>query len=170
VKSSRKKLIIALSIVIPLVVASLFNLRIDTDIDFHFLPRIYSGINFLTFILLISALIAIKKGNKKLHQGLIKICISFTTLFLILYIIYHSTTDSTAYGGEGILRSVYFFILISHITLSVTVIPLVLISLNWAIEGDFKKHKRIARIAMPIWMYVALTGVIVYLMISPFYT
>lgn len=168
-KSSRRKLITFLSILIPLVVASLFNLRIETDIDFHFLPRIYAGINFLTFILLLFAYISIKKGHRKRHEYLIKTSIVLTTLFLILYIIYHSTTDSTPYGGEGWIRYLYFFILISHIFLSIVVIPLVLISLSWAIEGNFAKHKRIARIAMPVWLYVAITGVIVYLMISPFY-
>jgi putative membrane protein len=170
VRSSRRKLITILSVLIPLVVASLFGLRIETDIDFHFLPRIYAGINSLTFILLIAALIAIKNGNRKWHKRFIITSILLTTLFLVLYIIYHSTTDSTSYGGEGWIRYLYFFILISHILLSVLVIPLVLISLSWAMEGDFEKHKRIARVAMPIWLYVALTGVIVYLMISPFYS
>lgn len=159
-----------MSIIVPLVVAMLFGIRIETDIDFTFLPHIYAGINSITFILLIAALLFIKKGNRKWHERSIKTAISLTTLFLILYIIYHSTTDSTAFGGEGAIKYIYFFILISHILLSITVIPLVLVSLGWAFDGDFEKHKRIARIAMPIWMYVAFTGVIVYLMISPYYS
>jgi putative membrane protein len=91
-------------------------------------------------------------------------------IFLLLYIVYHITTPSTPYGGEGPLRYVYFFILISHIFLSIAVIPMVLLALAWAMEENFEKHKKIARIAMPLWMYVALSGVIVYLMISPYYT
>ena len=167
---ARKKLITLLSISIPIVVALMFGIRIDSDIDFGFLPRIYAGINFTTFILLVSALIAIKMKKRKLHETLIKISVALTTLFLVLYITYHITTDSTHFGGEGIIKYTYFIILISHITLSVFVIPLVLISLGWAMDGEFKQHKRIARFALPIWMYVAITGVVVYLMISPYYT
>ncbi len=168
--ASRKKVILFLSVLVPLVVAMLFGVRIETEIDFGFLPRIYAAINFTTFILLIIALVLIKKGNRIWHERLIKIAVGLTTLFLLLYITYHSTTDSTHFGGEGFIKYVYFFILITHIMLSVLVIPLVLFSLGWAMDKDFVQHKRIARIALPIWMYVAITGVVVYLLISPYYT
>ena len=92
-----------------------------------------------------------------------------TTLFLVLYILYHITSDSTVYGGGGWLKYLYYFILITHISLSVLVIPLVLISLGWAMDKNFIMHKKIARVAMPIWMYVAISGVAVYLLISPYY-
>ena len=169
-KPPKKKLIILLSIVVPIVVALLFGIQIETETDFSFLPHVYAGINSLTFVLLILGLWMIKVGNKKAHQGLMITCIGLTTIFLVLYIIYHITSESTPYGGEGIMRYVYFSILISHILLSVGVIPLVLFSLGWATEGVFVRHKRIARVAMPIWMYVAFTGVLVYLMISPYYS
>jgi putative membrane protein len=168
--SSRKKVIIFLSVLVPIVVAMLFGVRIKTDIDFGFLPKIYASINFITFILLVVALVLILKGKEIWHERIIKLCVALTSLFLVLYITYHSTTDSTHFGGEGLIKYVYFFILISHILLSVGVIPLVLFSLGWAMDKDFAKHKRIARIALPIWMYVAITGVIVYLLISPYYT
>jgi len=90
--------------------------------------------------------------------------------FLFMYIAYHATTASTPYGGEGVLRYIYLFILITHILLSIVVIPLVLISFVRALSERFDKHRKIARIAYPIWLYVAVSGVLVYLMISPYYT
>lgn len=165
----RKKLIILLSVVVPLVVASLFGIRIETDVDFSFLPKVYATLNFFTFIILTLALIAIKNKNRKRHEKLVKTALLTTTLFLVLYILYHITSDSTVYGGTGALKYIYYFILITHISLSVMVIPMVLISLGWAMDNNFEKHKKIARVAMPIWMYVAISGVAVYLLISPYY-
>jgi putative membrane protein len=170
VNPARKKIITLLSIIIPLAVAFIFGIRIESKIDFSFLPRIYASINSITFILLVVALVAILKGNKKLHEVIIKVCVVLTSIFLGLYITYHITTDSTPYGGEGLLKYFYFFILITHISLSVIVIPLVLVSLGWAAEKNFIRHKKIARVAMPVWMYVAFTGVLVYLLISPYYS
>jgi putative membrane protein len=161
-----RKLIIAVSIVIPIAVAALFGIRID-GIDFSFLPPFYAGINGLTAILLISALLAIKSKNMVLHQRLIQVCLMLSLLFLLCYVAYHMTSDSTAYGGN--MKGVYYFILISHILLSVAVIPVVLFTYLFAWEGKFDKHKKWTRFAFPIWLYVAVTGVIVYWMISPFY-
>src|SRR5690554_1799713 len=98
-----------------------------------------------------------------------KTAISFSVMFLALYVVYHITSESTKYGGEGFLKYVYFFILISHILLSIVVIPFVLITYVRAISGQFYKHRKIARITYPLWLYVAVSGVIVYLMISPYY-
>ena len=165
----RKKIIILLSVVVPLVVASLFGIRIETTIDFSFLPKVYATLNFFTFIILTLAFIAIKNNKRQRHEKLVKTALLTTTLFLVLYILYHITSDTTVYGGKGVLRYVYYFILITHISLSVLVIPLVLISLGWAMDGNFIKHRKIAKIAMPIWMYVASSGVVVYLLISPYY-
>ena len=165
----RKKIIILLSVTMPLVVASLFGIRIETDFDFSFLPKVYATINFFTFIILTLALVAIKNKNRKRHEKLVKTALLTTTLFLVLYILYHITSDTTVYRGAGALKYIYYFILITHISLSVIVIPLVLISLGWAMDDNFVKHRKIARIAMPIWMYVALSGVVVYLLISPYY-
>lgn len=161
-----RKLIIAVSIVIPIAVAALFGIRID-GVDFSFLPPFYAGINGLTAILLISALLAIKSKNMVLHQRLIQVCLMLSLLFLLCYVAYHMTSDSTVYGGN--MKGVYYFILISHILLSVAVIPVVLFTYLFAWEGKFDKHKKWTRFAFPIWLYVAVTGVIVYWMISPFY-
>ena len=161
-----RKIIIAVSIVIPVAVAALFGIRVD-GVDFSFLPPFYAGINGLTAILLVSALIAIKRKNMTLHQRLIQVCLVLSLLFLLCYVAYHMTSDSTPYGGE--MKGLYYFILISHILLSIAVIPLVLFTYLFAWEGKFDKHKKWTRFAFPIWLYVAVTGVIVYLMISPYY-
>ena len=161
-----RKIIISVSIVIPVAVAALFGIRVD-GVDFSFLPPFYAGINGLTAILLVSALIAIKRKNMALHQRLIQVCLVLSLLFLLCYVAYHMTSDSTPYGGE--MKGLYYFILISHILLSIAVIPLVLFTYLFAWEGKFDKHKKWTRFAFPIWLYVAVTGVIVYLMISPYY-
>ncbi|NGF57660.1 DUF420 domain-containing protein [Parapusillimonas sp. SGNA-6] len=162
-----------LSIVIPLAVAALFgvNLRkLGYDVEpLSFLPPIYASINGLTAILLFVAVTAVKRGNTKLHERLIKLCMVCSSLFLLMYVAYHMTSDSTPYGGEGFIRYVYFFILITHIVLSVVIIPFVLFTFVRGIAGAYQRHKKLARVTYPMWLYVAVTGVIVYLMISPYY-
>jgi len=158
-----------LSIAIPVVVAILFTVRIPGIERIAYLPPIYAAINGLTAVLLLTAVFQIKKGNKLVHERLMKSCIVLSVLFLGMYVTYHMTSDSTTYGGEGIIRYVYFFILISHIILSIVVIPFVLVTYVRAISGNFKMHKKIAKITFPLWLYVAITGVIVYIMISPYY-
>lgn len=168
VESQKKynKWIVALSIVIPVAVAALFGIKIDMKLPV-FLPPIYATINGITAVVLILAFIQIKRGNRVAHEWLMKSAIVMSVLFLVMYVLYHMTSDSTPY--EGGYRSLYLFILISHIVLSITVIPFVLITYVRAITNDFKRHKKIAKITFPIWLYVAVTGVIVYLMISPYY-
>jgi putative membrane protein len=162
-----------LSITIPLVVAILFKVKLrDLGFDvkpLSFLPPIYATINGITAVVLIWAVIAIKNGNRKLHENLMKFAIALSVAFLAMYVAYHMTSESTKYGGEGIMRLVYFVILISHITLSIIVIPLVLVSYVRALAERFDKHKQITKYTFPIWLYVAVTGVIVYVMISPYY-
>ncbi len=166
-------LIILLSILIPVVVAVLFRVKLkDFGVDVEpltFLPPIYAFINGLTAVILVAAVWAVKNGNRSLHEMLMKMAIACSVAFLVMYVAYHMTSDSTAFGGEGFVRYVYFFILITHILLSIVVIPLVLITYVKALSGRFDKHKKIAKITFPIWLYVAVTGVIVYLMISPYY-
>jgi putative membrane protein len=164
-----RKLIITLSVLIPLVVALLFGMPKIKGYDFSFLPPIYATINGLTAIFLVSAVIAIRNNKRTLHERLIKVCISLSVLFLVMYIVYHLTSEATPYGGNGVIRYVYFFVLISHILLSIGVIPFVLFTYVRGITGNFEKHKAIARYTFPLWLYVAVTGVVVYLMISPYY-
>ena len=162
-----------LSIAIPVVVAILFSVNLhDLGYDvkpLSFLPPIYATINGLTAILLFSAVRAIKKGNQVLHERLIKICIACSVAFLAMYVAYHMTSVETKFGGEGAVRYIYFFILITHILLSIIIIPFVLVTFVRGISGSYQRHKKLARITYPMWLYVAVTGVIVYLMISPYY-
>jgi len=158
-----------LSITIPLVVAILFGVKIPNVEPLTFLPPIYATINGLTAILLLIALWAIKNGKKALHENLMKTAILFSVLFLAMYVAYHMTSDSTKFGGEGTVKYIYYFVLISHILLSIVVIPFVLITYVRALAQSFERHKKIARITFPLWLYVAISGVIVYLMISPYY-
>ncbi|MEN1785380.1 MAG: DUF420 domain-containing protein [Bacteroidota bacterium] len=164
-----KTWITILSIAVPLVVALLFGYRIPDAEPLAFLPPIYATTNGLTAVLLIMALLAIKQGKQQLHQKLMTSCIVLSVAFLVMYVAYHMTSDSTPFGGEGFIRYLYFIILISHIVLSITVIPLVLITYSKAYLKDFEAHRRWARYTFPIWLYVAITGVVVYLMISPYY-
>ena len=179
--------IIAVSIIIPVAVAVLFSVKLK-DFGFNveplsFLPPIYAGINGLTAVLLVAAVMAIKKGNRKLHERLMTFAIACSVVFLVMYVAYHMTADSTKFGDtnfDGILnetekaavggiRYLYYFILLTHITLSVIIIPMVLFTYVRALAEQFDKHKKLAKITFPIWLYVAVTGVVVYLMISPYY-
>ena len=163
------KIITIVSILVPLVVVVLFGVKIPNSEPLGFLPPIYASINGLTAILLIYAVWAIKNNKRVLHQNIMSACIVLSILFLLMYIAYHMTADSTSYGGEGILKYVYFFILISHIFLSIVIIPLVLKTYARAYLKDFERHRKLAKITFPVWLYVAVSGVIVYLMISPYY-
>lgn len=160
--------IIILSIAIPLVVAILFAVKIDVQLPV-FLPPIYATLNAFTAVLLIAAFWAIKNKKIALHEKLMKTAIIFSVLFLVLYVAYHMTSDSTKFGGEGTIKTIYFVILITHILLSVAVIPFVLITYVRAITNQVELHKKIARFTFPLWLYVAITGVLVYFMISPYY-
>lgn len=180
-------LIIAVSIIIPVAVAILFGVKLK-DFGYNveplsFLPPIYATTNGITAILLIAAVIAIKNGKRKLHERLMTGAIALSVAFLVMYVAYHMTSVSAVFGDSnhnliledsekiqvGSLRVVYLLILITHIILSIAIIPMVLITYVRALSGNFDRHKKIAKITFPIWLYVAITGVVVYLMISPYY-
>jgi len=164
------KWIVVLSVVIPIAVAILFGVKIPNVEPLTFLPPIYATTNAITALVLVLAFIAIKKGNVKRHELLMKVAIALSVLFLVLYVAYHMTSDSTKFGGEGVIKYVYYFILITHIVMSVIVIPFVLITYVRGITNDIVRHRKIAKITFPLWLYVAVTGVIVYILISPYYT
>lgn len=163
------KWITVISIAIPLVVALLFGYKIPNAKPLSFLPPIYAAINGITAILLVAAVVAIKNGRQSLHQKLMTTNIVLSALFLIMYVAYHMTSETTIYGGEGFLKYIYYFILLTHIVLSISVIPLVLITYSKVYLDDFESHRLWAKYTFPIWLYVAVTGVIVYVMISPYY-
>jgi putative membrane protein len=163
------KLIVVLSVVIPLLVAALFGVKIPNVEPLMILPPIYATINGITALVLICAFLAIQKKKIKLHQRLMQFAIVLSVLFLMMYMAYHMTSDSTKFGGEGIIKHIYYIILITHILMSVIVIPFVLITYVRAITNNIEKHKKIARITFPLWLYVAISGVLVYILISPYY-
>lgn len=167
------KAIIAVSILIPTVVAVLFSVKLK-DLGFNvepmpYLPAIYATINSITAILLVAAVVAIKNGKRKLHERLMTSAIACSVVFLVMYLAYHMTTERTNFGGHGAIKYIYYFILASHILLSIAIIPMVLITYVRALAERFDAHKKIAKITFPLWLYVAVTGVVVYLMISPYY-
>ena len=137
--------IVILSIAIPVIVAILFGVKIPNAKPLTFLPPIYATINGLTAILLIWAVISIKNGKRALHEKLMKFCIGLSIAFLMMYIAYHMTSESTKYGGEGVMSYIYYFILISHIILSIAVIPLVLITYVRTLAEQFDRHKTLVR-------------------------
>lgn len=179
--------IILLSIVIPLAVAVLFSVKLKDfgfDVEpLYFLPPIYAGINGLTAVVLVVAVMAVRRGKQKLHENLMKFAITLSCMFLVMYVAYHMTAESTIFGDfnhNGVLelseqnevgfsRYIYLFILLFHIALSVIIIPLVLLTYVRALSKSFVRHRKLARITYPLWLYVAVTGVVVYLMISPYY-
>jgi len=187
VENKYKKLIVAVSIVIPLVVALLFGVNLQKlgyDVEpLHQLPPIYATINGVTALVLVLAVLAIKNGKKTLHENLMKVAIICSLAFLVMYVAYHMTSVSAKFGDlnhDGVLdeiekmavgniRYLYYFILVTHISLSVVIIPFVLFTYVSAVSFSFDRHKKLAKITFPIWLYVAITGVVVYVMISPYY-
>jgi len=168
VNKKLRNVILTVSVLIPAAVAFLFTIKID-GVDFSFLPPIYASLNGLTAVGLLIALIAIKQKKIDIHKRTIQLCLVFSILFLLLYVLYHMTSESTSFGGSGAIKGIYYFFLISHIFLSLAVIPLVLFSYVFAWKGDYKRHKKWTKFAFPIWLYVAISGVIVYFMIAPYY-
>ncbi|SFV32389.1 putative membrane protein [Thermoflavifilum thermophilum] len=172
VQHSYTGIIVTISVVIPLVVAALFILpHPDIRVGFRLtiLPFFNAICNSVTAILLLASLYFIKHGQRQWHMRCNLAAVVLSVLFLISYVIYHSLAPETHFGGEGVIRYVYFFILITHILLAAVIVPLVLITLVRALQGRFDRHKKIARITWPLWFYVAVTGVLVYVLISPYY-
>lgn len=156
-----------ISVIIPLTVILL--LQIDLPGDFNYLPHIYAPINGIVFILLLSALIAIRNKKVYLHKTLIRIAILLSIIFLVMYILYHGTTTETRYPGTGFILYLYYFILSTHILVSVVAIPFVLRAYYYGSINDVMRHKKLAKYAFSLWLYVAATGVLVYIFISPYY-
>ena len=165
-------LVNVLSIAIPLVVALLLGLptKLDLGAWTKSLPHVIGAINTLTSLFLVAGLIAQKMGKISIHRFSMTSAFSLGAIFLVCYVTYHLSNPSTRFGGEGAVRYVYYSVLLSHILLSLIVLPLVLRAFMFALTNQIAKHRNIARFAFPIWLYVSITGVIAYLMISPYYT
>lgn len=160
-----------LSIAIPLAVAVLLGLPTKLDLGewVYTLPHVIGVINSLTAICLIMAFVFVKQKKIALHKKFNSAAFVLGAIFLLCYVTYHASAPSTSYGGDETTKYVYYFFLLTHILLSIGVVPLVLLAFYYALNGMIDKHKKIVKFTFPIWLYVSVTGVIVYLMISPYY-
>lgn len=180
-----KTIIIIFSLVVPILIATLF-ITIDTQTDVlwvHFLPLVNALLNATTAVVLVLAVYLIKNGNEKAHKLLMKIAFVLGLLFMVSYVTYHSSVPSTIFGdingdGElqvsekieiGAIRTVYIVLLLSHILMAVVALPLILTAFMYALKDNREKHKKIVRFTFPVWLYVSITGVLVYVLISPYY-
>jgi len=170
--SYAKVLILTVSAVvfIAVVILSRVKLQLNLGFDVHLFATINAVINSMVSLLLIAGLVAIKNGNQRLHRNIMLGAIGLSVIFLVSYIAHHLLTGDTKFGGTGMIRPVYFFILITHIFLAAVILPFILFTAYRGLTGEWPLHRRIAKITWPIWLYVSVTGVVVYLMISPYYT
>lgn len=160
------------SVAVPLVVLLLFYMKppdVKVGFDLRILPALNASLNFSTAILLITGYYFIRTKRIRSHRLCMITAFCFSALFLVFYVIYHALTEPTLYSGQGMIRNIYFFILITHIVLAAAILPLILITLTRGLQEKFDRHRKIARWTFPLWLYVAVTGVVVYLMLSPYY-
>lgn len=166
-----KTLIILVSVIVFALIAALGRVKLDVDFGFdkHIFAKINAIINSTVSVLLVAGLIAVKNKNYLLHKRIMITAIILSCLFLVSYICHHLFTGETKFGGEGNIRYIYYFILGTHILLAAIILPFILFTAYRSMIGEYAKHKKLARITWPIWFYVAVTGVVVYFMISPYY-
>lgn len=155
--------------VVFLLVVSMRKIHFDTSIDFSFLPGVYSFINGAVALVLLAALLSIKKGNAQMHRKLMTFALVLSATFLLMYVVYHTTTPETKFCQEGPIRTIYFFLLITHIVLAAVILPFILFTYIRAYTNQFVKHVKMARWVFPLWLYVALTGPILYWLLYPCY-
>ena len=164
-------LIVAVSIIVFVAITVLSRVKLDVQLGFdeHLFAKINAGINSAVSVLLVVGLIAVKSKNYILHKRIMITAIILSCLFLVSYICHHLFTGETKFGGEGTIRYIYYFILGTHIVLAGIILPFILFTAYRAMVGEWQKHKKLSKITWPIWLYVAVTGVVVYFMISPYY-
>ncbi|MGB1204644.1 MAG: DUF420 domain-containing protein [Chitinophagales bacterium] len=167
-----EKIIVGVSIAIPALIAILFKVQpLNTELPFdvHLLPKLHALINATVTVLLLLSMYFIKNKNIKAHKLCNITALVLSAMFLVSYVTYHSLTEATSFGGEGVIKYIYFFILITHIILAALILPFILFTFLRAFTANFEQHRKIARWTWPLWLYVSITGVLVYLMISPYY-
>lgn len=167
-----KNLILSFSVVIFIAIAILGRTKLDVELgfDIHFFANANAVINSSVAVLLLAGLFAVKQKHYKLHKGIMLTAMGLSGLFLISYVCHHLFAGETKFGGEGAIRYVYYTILITHIILAAVILPFILFTAYRALVAEWPAHKKLARITWPIWFYVAVTGVIIYFMISPYYS
>lgn len=171
-ESIYKKVIITISLLVPLLVVILFFIdppEIALGIDLKFFPKFHAVLNSIATVLLLTGLYFIKNKKIAYHRAMMLSAFVVSTIFLLSYVTYHSLAKPTPYGGEGALKYLYYFILITHVVLAAGVLPFILFTFLRALTGDFEKHRKIAKLTLPVWLYVTVTGVVVYFLISPYY-
>jgi putative membrane protein len=164
-------IIITLSVVVFALVTLMRRVKLDIPFGFdtHVFPAISAALNSIVSVLLLVGLILVKQRKLESHKNTMLAAVVFSILFLVTYVLYHFTTAETAYGGQGPIKTVYYIILFSHITLAGVILPFILFSVYRGLTGEYQRHKKLTRWVWPIWFYVSVTGVVVYFMISPYY-
>lgn len=164
-------LIIVFSVIVFVAVVFLSRIKLDVELPFnvHLFAQINAVINSMVSFLLLVGLLAVKRGNYQLHKKVMLSAMVLSLLFLVSYICHHLFSESTSFGGEGAVKNIYYFILITHIILAAVILPFILYTSYRALVAEWPAHRKLAKITWPIWFYVSLTGVVVYLMISPYY-
>lgn len=164
-------LIFTVSFVVFAAVVLLSRVKLDVQLGFdeHLFAKLNAIINSLVSLLLVFGLVAVKQRKYALHRRIMITAIILSCLFLVSYICHHLFTGDTKFGGQGSIRYVYFFILITHIILAAVILPFILYTAYRGLTGEWAKHRKLSKITWPVWLYVSLTGVAVYLMISPYY-
>ncbi len=167
-----RALILTVSFVVfaAVVVLSRVQLELNLGFDVHIFALINAVINSLVSILLVAALFAVKNKNFELHKKIMLGAMVLSILFLVSYIAHHLLAGETKYGGEGLMKNIYYFILITHIILAAIILPFILFTAYRGLINEFANHKKLARYTWPLWLYVSVTGVLVYLFISPYYS
>ncbi|MBI3137183.1 MAG: DUF420 domain-containing protein [Sphingobacteriales bacterium] len=166
-----KSLIWIFSVVVftAVVLLGRFKLQVNLGFDVHIFAQANALINSAVAVLLVGALVAVKSKKYRLHRALILSAMILSVLFLVSYICHHLFAGETKFGAEGIAKTIYYLILFTHIPLAGLILPFILFTAYRALIGEWPTHKKLARITWPVWFYVAVTGVIVYWMISPYY-
>ncbi|MBI1225643.1 MAG: DUF420 domain-containing protein [Bacteroidetes bacterium] len=159
----------AVTVVVVLLVSVMHKIHLDFGVDLKFLPGVYSVLNALTAVSLLVGLYFIKNRQQKKHEQAMTLSMILSLLFLLGYVLYHITNPDTPFGGQGWIRPIYFFLLISHIVLAAVIFPFILFTYIRAYTSQFAKHNKMARWVYWFWLYVAVTGPILYLMIKPYY-
>lgn len=163
------KIAYVVSAAVLILVVLMRRVKVDLGMDFSFLPPIHASLNALSAVILVFAYYFIRKKNIEAHRRSIYAAMVCSALFLLSYVLYHFTTPETRFGGEGVVRYIYFFILITHVVLAAVILPFILLTFNRAYTAQFERHKKMARWVFPLWLYVAITGPICYLMLKPYY-
>lgn len=159
----------AVSAAVLVLVGLMRRVKIDLGVDFSFLPPVHASLNAFTALILMVAFWHIKNGRVEQHRKAIYVAMVCSLLFLVSYVLYHFTTPETRYGGEGLMRTGYFFLLITHVVLAAVILPFILFTFTRAYTRQYERHKKMARWVFPLWLYVAVTGPICYLMLKPYY-